>query len=276
MRERIKCEFVLVRYVPDQVKGEFTNIGVILRDASKEDKPVVGVRFTRDWTSILRLHPGADLDLLQSLEDDIQQRIRNDPKDTTSILDLLHDTLSNCLQITSLQGCLAESIPAEMEQLLRMYVDSPKQAKSRKPSGRNLLVNSMRREFERAGVWRLLRKRIPAAIYTEPGDPMKIDCGYRQGEMIRMFHAVSLDTDLDAAKVLAYSASRLREGTLRVEKSPLELTAIVEPLRTLGTEDDLAERYRFGVDSMEREQIRVITTNDLGRAVETARRELRL
>lgn len=274
MRERIKCEFVLVRYVPDQVKGEFTNIGVILREADREDEAVV--RFTRDWTALRRLDPGADLELLQSLEDDIQQRIRNDSKDMRSILDSFQDTLSNCLQITAFQGCLAESIPAEMEQLLRMYVDSSRRAKSRERTGRNLLVNSLRREFERAGVWRLLRKRIPVATYTQPADPMKIDCGYRPGEMVRMFHAVSLDTDSDAAKVLAYSASSLRSGVLRVENARLELTAIVEPLRTLGTENEIAERYRFGVESMEREQIRVLTTNDLSRVAETARRELHL
>lgn len=274
MRERIQCEFVLVRYVPDQVKGEFTNIGVILREAAKEDEAVV--RFTRDWTALRRLDPGADLELLQSLEDDIQQRVRDDSRDTRSILDLLQDTLSTCLQITPFQGCLAESIPAEMEQLLRMYVDSPRRTKSRERTGRNLLLNSLRREFERAGVWRLLRKRIPAAIYTQAGDPMKIDCGYRPGDMVRMFHAVSLDNDLEAAKVLAYSVSSLREGVFRVEQARLELTAIVEPIRTLRTDDEIAERYRFGVESMEREQIRVLTTNDLSRVAETARRELRL
>ena len=273
MRERIKCEFVLVRYVPDQVKGEFTNIGVILREADEKDETVV--RFTRDWTAIRRLDPGADVELLQSLEDDIQQRIRSDPKDQRSILDSLQDTLSNCVQITEFQGCLAESLPAEMEQLMRMYVDSPKRLKSRARTGRIVLVNSLRREFERAGVWKLLRKRIPAAIYTQPGDPMRIDCGYRPGETVRMFHAVSLDAESDAAKVLAYSASGLREGVLRVEKARLELTAIVEPLRALPTEDEITERYRFGVESMEREHIRVLTTNDLSRVAETARRELR-
>ena len=33
MRERVQCEFFLIRYVPDVVKGEFVNIGVLLREA---------------------------------------------------------------------------------------------------------------------------------------------------------------------------------------------------------------------------------------------------
>ena len=66
----------------------------------------------------------------------------------------------------------------------------------------------MRTEFERAGVWRLMRKRIAAAQYTQAGDPLKIDCGYRNG-MVKMFHAVSLENDVEGAKGMAYSAAAL-------------------------------------------------------------------
>jgi hypothetical protein len=95
--------------------------------------------------------------------------------------------------------------------------------------------------------------------------------------MIRMFQAVSLEGDVEAAKGLAWSAPQLREGVERVENVPLELTAIVEPLRAVSdSEDEAMERYRFGVEAMEREQIRVVTLNDLARVAETARLELRV
>jgi len=42
---------------------------------------------------------------------------------------------------------------------------------------------------------------------------MKIDCGYRPNGVIKMFHAVSLDGDLEAAKVLAYTAPRCAMGS---------------------------------------------------------------
>ena len=92
-----------------------------------------------------------------------------------------------------------------------------------------------------------------------------------------MFQAVSLDGDVEAAKVLAYSAPQLREGVERVEAARLELTAVVEPLRAVSQlEDEASERYAFGVDTMERQMIRVITLNDLARAAQTAQRELGL
>jgi hypothetical protein len=116
-----------------------------------------------------------------------------------------------------------------------------------------------------------MRKRISAAQYTRPGDPLKIDCGYRNGR-VRMFQAVSLESDAEAAKGLAYSAEALREGVSRVESIELELTAVVEPIASVGD----AEMYGFGIGAMESAAIRVLTTTDLGRVAETARRELRV
>ena len=52
----------------------------------------------------------------------------------------------------------------------------------------------MREAFEQAGVWKhkQMRKRIAVAEYTHPGDPLKIDCGYRPNGEVKLFHAVSL------------------------------------------------------------------------------------
>jgi hypothetical protein len=93
-----------------------------------------------------------------------------------------------------------------------------------------------------------------------------------------MFQAVSLAGDVEGAKVLAFSAADLMEGVARVESATLELTAIVEPMRDVAAGDVEEEQasYRFGVETMERERIRVLTTSDLERVVETARRELRV
>jgi len=71
----------------------------------------------------------------------------------------------------------------------------------------------------------------------------------------------------------------LRAGVERVEKAELELTAVIEPAARLGATGEEPERlamYRFGVETMEEHQIRVLTTSDLGRVAETARRELRV
>ncbi|WP_263366931.1 DUF3037 domain-containing protein [Edaphobacter bradus] len=286
MPERIQCEFFLIRYVPDVVKGEFTNIGVLLREAgpsSGRDESAV-VRFTRDWSRVRCMDADADIGLLEALEGEIAERLRHSATDGKPVMQVLEDTLSNSLQITEARAALAESIPAELEQLMKMYVEPLKVKAERRRTGRAAITAAMRNEFERAGVWGLMRKRIAASLYTRPGDPMKIDCGYRAelqrataGGIIRMFQAVSLEGDVESAKGLAFSAPQLREGVQRVEDARLELTAVVEPLRSVSSaEDEAMERYRFGVEAMEQQEIRVVTVSDLARVAETARVELRV
>jgi hypothetical protein len=285
LRERVQCEFFLIRYVPDVVKGEFVNIGVLLREAGGDapgvDKPGGAVvRFTRDWSRVRCMDADADIGLLEGLEGEIGARLRVAGADAPGIkpvMEILQDTLANSVQMTEVKACLAESLPAELEQLMKMYVEPLKVKTERKRTGRAAIAGAMRTEFERAGVWGLMRKRIAASLYTRAGDPMKIDCGYRPNGVIRMFQAVSLEGDVEAAKGLAYSAPQLMEGVRRVEAAGLELTAIVEPLRAVSdTEDEAMERYRFGVEAMERQQIRVVTMSDLARVAETARVELRV
>ncbi len=185
MTDRLPCEFFLIRYVPDVVKGEFVNIGVLLREATGASATAARteVRFTRDWGRVRCLHADADTALLEGLEGEIATRLRtgvsaHDPK---AIFDVLEDSLSNSVQMSEARATLAENLPTEMELLLRLYVEPMKVAKLRTRSGRAAIAGAMRREFERAGAWALMRKRIAASAYTRAGDPLKIDCGYRAG-----------------------------------------------------------------------------------------------
>jgi hypothetical protein len=295
---RRECEFQLLRYVPDAVRNEYVHIGVILREQAAEDRPGrTEVRFTRDWRRVRCLDPDADTALLEGMESELRRRLEQDSGGR--LMRILEESLSLNVQMTEPKAYLAESMPAGMEELMRLYVEPPARERVARVSGRAAIQSRMRTEFERAGVWELLRKRIAASEYTRPGDPLRIDVGYRPNGVVRMFHAVSLDpgigagigpgigsrsgtgtvTGLEMAKVLAFSAAALRAGVERVEKAELELTAVVEPAARLGATDEEPERlemYRFGVETMEEHQIRVLTTSDLERVAATARRELRV
>jgi Protein of unknown function (DUF3037) len=297
---RRACEFQLLRYVPDAVRNEYVHIGVILRESAAADSAARGtdsspdskqmVRFTRDWRRVRCLDPEADTTLLEAMESELSRRLQSEAGG--NLMRILEESLSLSVQMTESKAYLAESLPAGMEELMRLYVYSPPRERVSRLSGRAAIQARMRTEFERAGVWELLRKRIAASEYTRPGDPLKIDVGYRPNGLIRMFHAVSLEPGVEMAKVLAFSASSLRAGVERVEKASLELTAVIEPaVRMAGQkkpdqnevgldkpelDPDRLEIYRFAVETMEENQIRVLTTSDLGRVAETARRELRV
>ena len=62
MEERRRCEFSLIRYVPDPVKNEFVNIGVLLREAAEPGQDGVvrtELRFTQDWKRVRCVDPHA-------------------------------------------------------------------------------------------------------------------------------------------------------------------------------------------------------------------------
>ena len=290
--QRYACEFQLLRYVPDAVRNEYVHIGVILREprAAGAESARIQVQFTRDWRRVRCLDPDADTALLEGMEGELRRRLSEEPEGR--LMKLLDESLSLNVQMTAPKAYLAESLPAGLEELMRIYVDPPARERAARLSGRAAIQARMRTEFEHAGVWDLLRKRIAASEYTRPGDPLRIDLGYRPNgvshptnqdlsvgaPLIRMFHAVSLEPGVEMAKVLAFSAAGLRAGVKRVEKAALELTAVIEPAAKLGATEEEPERlemYRFGVETMEEHQIRVLTTSDMGRVAETARRELR-
>ena len=268
------CEFYLIRYVPDAVRNEYVHIGVILRD---RESRTVEVRFTRDWRRVRCLDSDADTTLLEGMESDLRSRLQAER--STDLMRLLEESLSLSVQMTEAKAYLAESLPAGVEELMRLYVDPPVRERLPRLSGRAAIQARMRAEFEHAGVWDLMRKRIAASEYTRPGDPLRIDAGYRPNGIVRMFHAVSLEPGVEMAKVLAFSAAGLHSGVNRVEKASHELTAVIEPAAKLGASEEEPERlamYRFGVETMEEHRIRVLTTSDLGRVAETARREMRV
>jgi hypothetical protein len=279
MPSRRQCAFQLVRYVPDPVRNEFVHIGVLLRD---EDGSRLDLKFTHDWRRVRCLDPAVDTALLEGMEGELRRRLDEDatrPETEKKFSRILDESLSLNVQMTEPKAYLAESVTAGVEELMRLYVDAPKRERVSRLGGRAALQAAMRDEFERAQVWNLMRKQIRAAEYTRAGDPLRIDAGYRPNGVIKMFQCVSLDPGVESAKVLAFSSAGLRVGVERMEKALLELTAIVEPAARIGATDDQPERlelYRFGIETMEEHQIRVLTSADLPNVAAAARRELRV
>ena len=70
-----QCDFFLLRYVPDVVKGEFVNLGVVLLEEG--DDGFTDVRFTRDWRRVRCLDPEADIELLESYEAELRRLLQS-------------------------------------------------------------------------------------------------------------------------------------------------------------------------------------------------------
>lgn len=276
MTEKKQCEFFLLRYVPDAVKDEFVNIGVVLVEAGGSPASFADLRFTHDWSRVRCLDPTADVEMLAAVEADLREGLSGSAANREALLKRINTSFSNTLQLSPVKACLAESPREELGRLAEMYLESRrgKEEKTRAAltHGRAAIFQKMRAAFKHAGVWNLpqMRKRISVAQYTRPGDPLKLDCGYRPNGVVKLFHAVSLGTEPDSAKVLAFSFPQIAEGIRKKEKAKTELTAVVED--KLDSKD---EAVAFALATFRSNHIVVAAAADLPRIAEAARRELR-
>jgi hypothetical protein len=265
MADLKQCDFFVLRYAPSAVSEEFVNVGVVLRERASGDAKI---RLTTDLSRVRCIDPAADLEMLEQVLRSVEAEFANDRE---FILKKIYDSFSNVLQISSSKACLAEEPARELETLGHIYLEPPKQQRHlRESSARAKIVGRMRDEFTRAGVWELMWKRVPASEYTRPGDPLKIDCGYKPNGVVRLFHGVSLASDSDVAKVLAFSYPQLRDGISGSLQADAKLTAIVD---TADVEDDEA---RFAREVLEKAEIAIALTSELPALAEKARIELKV
>ncbi len=263
------CELSVIRYMPNALKGELLNLGIMLRELDADGTGFAEVRFTRDWRRVRCFHPDADLELLQALESEFRELL-NSGAEGEAILAKLNTYLSNAILLETPTAVLADSAHEELARLVPMYLETSASARQTLAGTRRLRA-SMQSAFESAGVWPLMRKRISVAQYTASGDPLKIDCGYKPNGVIKLFHAVSLISDIDSAKSLALSYPDLREGIARRENAATELTAI--------TEDNLdmaLPAIAYALGKLGQAQITVRPEAELPLIAAQARQDLRL
>lgn len=267
MKERRQCEFFLLRYAPDAVRDEFVNVGVVLVE---NGGPWADVRFTRDWKRVKCLDPEADVEVLEGLEREIRERLAESTESREWLLRRMQDTFSNSLRMTAAKAVLADSPAEELARLAEMYLERRKGA-AKQASGRMQIYQAMRGAFEREGVWRLMRHNIAVSQYTHRGDPLKIDAAYRPNGVVHMYQALSLAADVNAAKALAFSYPKLREGMRREEQAATALTAIVE------SEVDRADdEVAFALDTLRECEIMVATVADMPRIALSVRQQMRV
>lgn len=265
MADSRQYELLILRYVPDRVKGEFANIGVLLLDDELAE-----VRLTTDWRRVQCLDPDVDLEILQGLGREIQARLR-EPGGREAVIKMVNESFSGLIQASPATAALGAEPAEEIEKLARIYLEKPAEPGKRQASSRQRILSSMQRSFEDAGVWTHMLKEIAVARYTETGDPLKIDCGYRPNGIIKMFHAVPLNTNPDLAKILAYSYAQMSAGIRLKEQASASLTAVVED--GLYREEP---KIAFALTTLERAEIAVAEVGSMPGIAEQARVELRL
>jgi Protein of unknown function (DUF3037) len=256
--------------MPDPVKEEFVNVGVALYTVDESGPRFSDVLFTSNWSRARCLDPDVEVEAITGLEQQLREVLLSVG---SSVARNLQEALGGALQLTDARPLMTDSPEAELKLLSEAYLER-RRPSSRDISGRQTILHTLRREFERQGVWQFLRTGVPVAPYTQEGDPLKIDFAYSPStpgqSLVRMFQAVSLERDINAAKVLAFSCPRIGAGLREKESSELQLTAVIE------AELPPAREVEFGKRVMRESGVVIRTVADIPAIAERAREELKL
>jgi hypothetical protein len=271
MAELRKLEYFLLRYVPNAVREEFVNIGLVMTEAGGDGGGFAGVHFTKDWRRAMCLDPSIDVEMLEALGRDVQQRL----KDAQSRALLLHEMMesySNTVQLSSMQNCMAVDPEKELRELAVTLVEAPKielREKSTRMVGRKWIHTEMSERFRTAGVWNFLQKDLPASPYTNAADDFTFDFAYSFGGEVKLFHAVSLVEKMKDAELFAFRIAKIGPKMASMRKETPIFTAVVED-----SFDDVDTDVISVLAMMKAEEIRVAGLREMDEIAERARLEL--
>lgn len=210
------CAYRVVRYIPNLVRDEWVNIGVLLFDPLSGERRLRLIDEQEEYARVRRLHPQADEALLRGLRNDLEDRFEAASKVNgggRGLQDLLRkwdDTLSNALQFAPQKGVVASGLDAELERLYEDHVAVPRgPARVGAPGSRAQMRAYCKQVLTQARLWDRFGHGVRASEFTFPGDPLRIDYSYRRNGTLGFAHTLPVSRAPGDAKALAYTAERI-------------------------------------------------------------------
>jgi hypothetical protein len=274
----------VLRYTPNLVRDEWVNIGVLVFEERTGERRLRMIEEPDEYARVRRLHPQADESLLRFLRNNLEDRLatasaplggnggangeeggekgaaENGRANWLKLLGKWDQTLSNALQLAPQKGVYASDLDAETERLYADHV-APQRGTARvgAPGSRGVIRSYCAQVLRQARLWERLQKGLRAAEFTFPGDPMRIDYGYRRNGTRGFLQTLSVTRAPGDVKSLAYTVERIRN---KVKSS--EFTAVTDVPLTAEN-----ERHRFVQDTLRDVGVEAVAME--GFAVWTAR-----
>jgi hypothetical protein len=107
--------------------------------------------------------------------------------------------------------------------------------------------------FRKRRILQKMEKGVRVEKFTEPGDPFHFDYGYRVNGTRGFVQSLSLGRDPAQAKVLVYTAERIRQHAARTHEFTAEFAAVTEEAPRRGD-----RRHQFIARLLEEQHVRVV------------------
>jgi chorismate mutase len=264
MAKKRELELHMLRFLPHPLRDDFVTVGLLLLES---DGGFAEVRFTRDWTMLRYLAPDVDLEWFEMVESEIRGRLGT-LRQREDLVQLVNERFGTIIDVAPTKAVQTEDPAKELEVLTSMYLVPMKRGERVQPRvGRVAIVSTIKEEFTKAGVLELLQRDLDVEKYTGQGDPFRIDFGYRVGGMVKMFHAVSVASNVDQALALLYRYSCVATG-MRQEGLKVSLTAVVDEESALEE-----EKTQFAVGMLKQHSVRVKPVEKVAEIAREVRRD---
>lgn len=259
------CAYRVLRYIPNLVRDEWVNIGVVLFDPARPRVELRLIEEPGEFARVRRLHPQMDEALLRALGRDFEAQFGAQPADPAGFLARLEETLSNVLQLSPQRAVLTENFEGELDRLYRDYVEPPRFRfpAAGDPHSRSAIRMHVSKVFRSAGI--RIETRVRVDEFTFRGDPFHFDFAYRRNSTRGFAHALALSRDPAYAKVLAYTAERIRA---KLEHAEFTAVTEVEPR----PEND---RHQFVAGLLAEQEVALLPVTRVAEWASRLRAELR-
>ncbi len=250
----------VLRYVPDLVRNEWVNIGVLVFNPRTGERRLRLIEDQVEYNRVRRLHPTVDETVLRALRDDLEDRLDPQTDDGPAIslqkiLKKCDETLSNTLQIAPQKGVLADDLDAELERLYSDHVAVPRpHSRVGQPGSRAAIRAYCAQVFKQARIWDRIEKSVRVAEFTFPGDPSRLDYSYHRNGTRGFVHTLSVTRAPQDAKSLSYNVRHIAEKA----GYHTEFTAVTDV--ALSRDND---RQRFVIDTLREVGIEPVPTEGL-------------
>ena len=201
------CAYRVLRYTPNLVRDEWVNIGVLVFDPQTGERRLRMIEEPEEYARVRRLHPQADEELLRMLRDDLENRFATAAQlffETATARRKPAPTGCNCWEVgrdaferpatcPPERGVFANDLDAETDRLYADHV-APERAATRvgAPGSRSVVRSYCAQVLKQARLWERTEKGVHAAEFTFPGDPMRLDYGYRRNGTRGFVQALSV------------------------------------------------------------------------------------
>jgi hypothetical protein len=267
--ERIFVHRIL-RYVPNLLRDEGINVGVLLYDPDTGEYRLRLIEDTTEFNRVRRLHPSFDESVLRGLRDQLKSRLggatstngnggpirgtlRNGygnplpySTDWLQILEKWDATLSQSLQLAEQKATTADDIDIEMDRLYdeRVAVIAPaRQARPSQPDSRGDMRRYCVQVFRQARIWDRIEKPVRMKEFTGESDRRRIDFGYRYKKVRGFIQTVPVTRGTAEAALFGDAALQIARHS--EDRFDTEFTAVIDVAldRTIKTHEYISDLF---------------------------------